>query len=98
MSNILSSVLKSKLNEYEEYFEGNKDSLIGYVMELSYETGSIITNDFYKVKNNGIPKNSFLIIRINSERLLQRVPLHYIIVRVTEPVFVNIVVSKSYKN
>lgn len=85
MSNILSNVMKSKLNEYEEYFEGNTDSLIGYVMELGYETGTIITNDFYKVKNKGIPKNSFLLIRINSERLLQRIPLHYIIVRVTEP-------------
>lgn len=85
MSRVLNNVMKSRLNEFEEYFDSNTDSLIGYVMELSYETGSIITNDFYKVKNNGIPKNSFLIIRISSERLLQRVPMHYIIVRVTEP-------------
>lgn len=87
MSNVLNQIIntKTKFSSFEEYFESHQDSLIGYVMELGYESGSIITNDFYKVKNQGIPKNSFLIIRISSERLLQRVPMHYIIVRVTEP-------------
>ena len=41
-------------------------TLVGYVMELGYEAGVILTTDYYKVRVGGLPKNSFLLIRPGS--------------------------------
>ena len=38
-------------------------TVAGYVMELGYEAGVIITNDYYKLRVGGLPKNCFLLIR-----------------------------------
>lgn len=38
-------------------------TVAGYVMELGYDAGVIITNDYYKLRVGGLPKNCFLLIR-----------------------------------
>lgn len=71
--------------------EGNK-RFIGYVMNIGYLDGTIITNDYYKIVNGGVPQNSFLFL-INegiSDKELEKetsfvIPPHIILVRVIEP-------------
>jgi hypothetical protein len=45
-----------------------RSSLVGHVMELGYESGVVLTNDYYKIRVGGLPKNSFLLIRPGSLR------------------------------
>ena len=64
------------------------DRMVGYVMTLGYDNACLITNDFYKHRVGGIPKNSFLIIRPEPFELAGetlRTPAHLILVRVLEP-------------
>ncbi|MXQ54966.1 ATP-binding protein [Shimazuella alba] len=79
---------------FKSFFRKNPDSLVGYVMDLGYEEGVVITNDFYKLRNQGIPKNSFVIIKLidTNVNVIDRntnksigVPEHYILARVKEP-------------
>lgn len=37
--------------------------LLGYVMNLGYDEGTVITNDFYKMRAGGVSKNSFVLVR-----------------------------------
>lgn len=86
--NIVLNELLNKNNVFETYksnFDKDSEFFIGYVMELGYEDGIIITNDFFKQKNHGIPKNSFLILKLIDEELSKTIPEHYILARVTEP-------------
>lgn len=87
MNNVLSEVMKKNnpLQEYEKNFNKESEYFIGYVMELGYEDGIIITNDYFKQKNQGIPKNSFLILKLIDEDINEAVSQHYILARVTEP-------------
>src|SRR5205814_5122503 len=41
-------------------------TLVGYVMDLGYDAGIVVTNDYYKVRVGGLSKNSFLLIRPGS--------------------------------
>ncbi|NYE08816.1 hypothetical protein F4694_005672 [Bacillus niacini] len=77
----------SVFKEFREYFKENEDALLGYVMSLGYEDGTVITNDFFKVRNQGIPKNSFVIIKLIETRIGENIeiPEHYILARVKEP-------------
>jgi hypothetical protein len=38
-------------------------TLVGYVMDLGYDDGVVVTNDYYKVRVGGLSKNSFLLVR-----------------------------------
>src|SRR5690554_4867899 len=87
--NVLDDI-NSKIKQFDKYFKDNSDSLVGYVMELGYEKGTIITNDYYKLRNNGIPKNSFLLIKLIDEmfddkNIRGNIPNHLILARVIEP-------------
>ncbi|MDP7320860.1 MAG: DUF87 domain-containing protein [Bacteriovoracaceae bacterium] len=71
--------------------EGNK-GFVGYVMNIGFLDGTIITNDYYKIINGGVPQNSFLLLvneGITDKELLTEInyeiPPHIILVRVIEP-------------
>lgn len=40
-------------------------NLLGYVLEMSYDQATIVTCDAWKRKCGGVPKNSFVVIRLN---------------------------------
>lgn len=64
------------------------DRLVGYVMNLGYDNATLITNDFYKHRVGGIPKNSFLVVRPEPFEVAGEeysTPKHLILVRVLEP-------------
>src|SRR3954469_14524280 len=48
---------------YHRALAQDPSSVAGYVMELGYDTGVVITNDYYKLRVGGVPKNCFLLIR-----------------------------------
>ena len=48
---------------YRRLLAQDPASVAGYVMELGYDAGVIITNDYYKLRVGGLPKNCFLLIR-----------------------------------
>ncbi|MEB1809564.1 MAG: ATP-binding protein [Bacillaceae bacterium] len=77
----------SVFRDFRTFFNNNPDALLGYVMELGYEDGTVITNDFYKLRNQGIPKNSFIIIKLIDTNIAEgfEIPEHYILARVKEP-------------
>lgn len=72
---------------YGELGKG-EDRLVGYVMSLGYDDATLITNDFYKHRCGGVPKNSFLIVRPEPFELpghSVKTPPHLVLVRVLEP-------------
>src|SRR5437762_8523025 len=48
---------------YDRALAQDPSSVAGYVMELGYDAGVVITNDYYKLRVGGLPKNCFLLIR-----------------------------------
>src|SRR5881394_974677 len=48
---------------YHRALAQDPSTVAGYVMELGYDAGVIITNDYYKLRVGGLPKNCFLLIR-----------------------------------
>src|SRR6476469_2561368 len=48
---------------YHRELAQDPSSVAGYVMELGYDAGVVITNDYYKLRVGGLPKNCFLLIR-----------------------------------
>jgi len=93
--------VETSAREIQKYHAelGAPDSkrLLGYVMELGYDSAVLITNDFYKIRAGGISKNSFLLIRPQSLHGLiapedlqefggaSEQPAHLILARVREP-------------
>lgn len=77
------------IGQYYKKLGSAGDQLLGYVMALGYENGTVITNDYYKLRCGGIAKNSFLIIRPrNMEEDFEDfvpAPPHLILARVLEP-------------
>lgn len=71
--------------EAEERFEHaqeiDKMRFVGYVLDLGYDTATIITSDPYKVAVGGIPRGSFLILAPNN---LKGLPPHFTLLRVME--------------
>src|SRR5260370_37223337 len=54
---------------------------VGYVLDIGYETITIITSDPFKIAVGGIPRNSLLIMVPAS---FERLPLHFTLLRVLE--------------
>src|SRR5713101_1729336 len=54
---------------------------VGYVLDIGYDTITIITSDPFKIAVGGIPRNSLLIMVPAS---LQGLPLHFTLLRVLE--------------
>lgn len=82
---LISSIYKDLL------ITGNK-RFVGYVMNIGFIDGSIITNDYWKIINGGIPQNSFLLLvneGIKDQELIDemkfKIPPHIILARVTKP-------------
>lgn len=68
-------------NAYEQAKEYGKMRFVGYVLEIGYETSTIITSDPYKIAVGGIPRNSLLIMVPENHNKL---PLHFTLLRVLE--------------
>lgn len=66
---------------YEQAQEVAKMRFAGYVLELGYDTATIITSDPFKVAIGGIPRGSFLILAAQD---LSTVPPHFTLLRVNE--------------
>ena len=61
-SNQITSQINNDLSKKSKLFNLlNESSLIGYSFNVSYNSISILTNDFWKREVHGIPHNSFLI-------------------------------------
>jgi len=84
---------------YEE-LSATPQLLLGYVMSLGYEDGTLITNDFYKLRCGGVAKNSFLLILPHTiaEEGFSSPPPHLILARVLEPASIPLAadVSRTY--
>jgi len=55
-----------KVLRYHRDLGDSPHTLAGYVMDLGYDAGVVVTNDYYKVRVGGLSKNSFLLIRPGS--------------------------------
>ncbi len=54
---------------------------VGYVLDIGYDTITIITSDPFKIAVGGIPRNSLLIMVPSN---LEGLPLHFTLLRVLE--------------
>src|SRR5256885_1566939 len=59
----------------------NELRFVGYVLEIGYDTVTIITSDPFKVAVGGVPRNSLLVM-VPSR--LEGLPLHFTLLRVLE--------------
>jgi hypothetical protein len=66
-------------NELAQKYEAMR--FVGYVLDIGYETITIITSDPFKISVGGIPRNSLLIMVPSS---FERLPLHFTLLRVLE--------------
>ena len=66
-------------NEQAQKYEAMR--FVGYVLDIGYETITIITSDPFKIAVGGIPRNSLLIMVPAS---FERLPLHFTLLRVLE--------------
>ena len=66
---------------FEQAQQIDKMRFVGYVLELGYDTATIITSDPYKVAVGGIPRGSFLILAPHN---LTGLPPHFTLLRVME--------------
>lgn len=68
-------------NAYEQAKEYDKMRFVGYVLEIGYDSITIITSDPFKIAVGGVPRNSLLImVPANYEML----PPHFTLLRVLE--------------
>src|SRR5947209_6820832 len=56
---------------------------VGYVLEIGYDTVTIITSDPFKIAVGGVPRNSLLIM-VPSKLDLDSLPMHFTLLRVLE--------------
>jgi hypothetical protein len=77
---ILESFLdKEKTNEVAKNYDNLR--FVGYVLDIGYDTVTIITSDPYKIAVGGVPRNSLLImVPSNYDKL----PPHFTLLRVLE--------------
>jgi hypothetical protein len=54
---------------------------VGYVLEIGYDSATIITSDTFKINVGGVPRNSLLIM---TPANLDSLPLHFTMLRVLE--------------
>jgi len=80
---------------FEQSQQTDKMRFVGYVLELGYDTATIITSDPYKVAVGGIPRGSFLILAPHS---LKGLPPHFTLLRVMEtaPTPLSVQVQQTY--
>lgn len=70
---------REKANEHAKKYDDMR--FVGYVLEIGYDTVTIITSDPYKIAVGGVPRNSLLImVPINYDTL----PPHFTLLRVLE--------------
>lgn len=82
-------VLKSFLDSDQANYDAKKyDDLrfVGYVLDISYDTVTIITSDPFKTRVGGVPRNSLLIM-IPSVKV-DTMPPHFTLLRVLEAVHI----------
>jgi len=63
--------------------------LLGFLLKLGYEEMTIVTNDVFKANCDGVPRNSFVIVKLAADRAVgPQAPLgnQIILARVTEAV------------
>ena len=53
------------VGEIVSSYTRESDNLLGFVLNMSYEDLTVVTCDAWKRKCGGVPKNSFVIVRIN---------------------------------
>lgn len=70
-----------KQNQYKSVSDVVHWRFVGYVLDISYESAQIITNDTYKLAVGGIPRGSFLILVPAN---FERVQPHFTLLRVKE--------------
>lgn len=70
-----------KQNQYKLVSDVEHWRFVGYVLDISYESAQIITNDTYKIAVGGIPRGSFLILVPAN---FGRVQPHFTLLRVKE--------------
>jgi hypothetical protein len=80
---------------FEQARQTDKMRFVGYVLEIGYDTATIITSDPYKVAVGGIPRGSFLIL---APQNLHRLPPHFTLLRVLEtaPTPLSVQVQQTY--
>ncbi len=77
---VLETFLKQeKANEQAKKYDDMR--FVGYVLEIGYDTITIITCDPFKIAVGGVPRNSLLIMVPAS---LDSLPLHFTLLRVLE--------------
>lgn len=80
---------------FEQTQQTDKMRFVGYVLDIGYESTTIITSDPFKVAVGGIPRGSFLILAPSD---LEGLPPHFTLLRVTEtaPTPLNTQVQQTY--
>lgn len=68
-------------NQYKSIGDVEHWRFVGYVLDISYESAQIITNDTYKIAVGGIPRGSFLILVPAN---FEKVQPHFTLLRVKE--------------
>ncbi len=76
---ILEFIEKEKANETAKNYEDMR--FVGYVLEIGYETVTIITSDPFKLAVGGVPRGSFLIMLPSD---YENLPPHFTLLRVIE--------------
>ncbi|WP_239374503.1 ATP-binding protein [Frankia sp. Cj5] len=68
-------------DRFEKAQQIDKMRFVGYVLDVGYDTATIITSDPYKVAVGGIPRGSFLILAPSN---IHGLPPHFTLLRVSE--------------
>ncbi len=77
---ILREFLKQELaNEKAKKYDDLR--FVGYVLDIGYDSATIITSDRFKINVGGVPRNSLLIMTPSN---LESLPLHFTMLRVLE--------------
>jgi Helicase HerA, central domain len=84
---------KEKRNEMAHNIAEMK--FVGYVLDIGYDSATIITSDPFKKAVGGVPKGSFLIL---APETLNDLPPHFTLLRVTDtaPTPLNMQVQQTY--
>ena len=70
---------KEKANESSKNYQEMR--FVGYVLDIGYDTVTIITSDPFKIAVGGVPRNSLLIMVPST---LESLPPHFTLLRVLE--------------
>ena len=70
-----------KQNKFKSISDVEHWRFVGYVLDISYESAQIITNDTYKIAVGGIPRGSFLMLVPSN---FDKVQPHFTLLRVKE--------------